>query len=366
MSQTKIRLSPWVVILAMTLLSLSVILLGARPSYSLPQGNAITDSRVILRQALPISAPLVLELDGKIMAIDQDLKYNRWSTVRGDVKTVERFLNRNEQALLAQLPTAQQAAAQQDLSDIRVTLADLSDQTKLKSRGKDEARRDYDRVIDLLGQLEKSWIEEFPYEVPVELQDLPRLLGRAEIEFETTAGTMIFTLDGFSAPITAGNFADLVQRGFYDGLPIDRVEDFYLIQAGDPPGPTDGFLDPDTQQIRNIPMEIRIKGEATPFYGNTLDNLGYWDSEPALPFSAEGTLAMARYPDEPNSASSQFFIFMAEPDLTPAGLNLMDGRYAVFGYITSGLEVMYKLRPDDQILAARILSGSENLQASGV
>jgi peptidylprolyl isomerase len=87
-----------------------------------------------------------------------------------------------------------------------------------------------------------------------------------------------------------------------------------------------------------------------------------WDTNPALPFSAKGTLAMARYADDANSASSQFFVFMAEPDLTPAGLNLLDGRYATFGYITQGAEVLDKIRKGDRIVKARIISGSENLQ----
>jgi len=73
-------------------------------------------------------------------------------------------------------------------------------------------------------------------------------------------------------------------------------------------------------------------------------------------------VAMARYPDDPNSASSQFFIFMAEPDLTPAGLNLMDGRYAVFGYVTEGTEVLRHIKVGDRILSARLISGQDNLK----
>jgi peptidylprolyl isomerase len=121
-------------------------------------------------------------------------------------------------------------------------------------------------------------------------------------------------------------------------------------------------VDPATGKVRTIPMEIRAKGEVMPRYGQTFDQMGLWDVEPALPFSAEGTVAMARYPDDPNSASSQFFIFMAEPDLTPAGLNLMDGRYAVFGYVTEGTEVLRHIKVGDRILSARLISGQDNLK----
>jgi peptidylprolyl isomerase len=332
------------------------------PALALPQGDAITDPRTLLRRALPISETKLLEVDEAISKIDADLKYNRWSAVRGDVRQVERLLDRYTDPLLAELPPEQAAAASEEIAALRQELQTISQATERKPKGKEEARAAYDRLVDKLGSLESKWVGAFPYEIPQEYADRPQLLGRAEVELNTTAGRMVITLDGYSAPITAGNFADLVQRGFYDGLNFDRVEKFFLVQAGDPPGPADGYVDPATGKVRTIPLEIRAKGELMPRYGQTFEQLGLWDVEPALPFSAEGTVAMARYLEDPNSASSQFFIFMAEPDLTPAGLNLMDGRYAVFGYVTEGTEVLRKIKLGDRILSARIISGKENLK----
>ncbi|MEN9224706.1 MAG: peptidylprolyl isomerase [Thermostichus sp. HHBFW_bins_43] len=343
-------------------ISLLCVFLWGIPASALPQGNAITDARTLLRQALPIQEPRLLELDEAISKIDADLKYNRWSAVRGDIRSVERLLDRYAAPLLASLPEAKLPTAAEQMAAIREQLQVLSQEIQLKSKGKEAARAAYDHLLAGLGSLEDNWLGPFPFEVPAEYADLPQLLGRAEVELNTTAGQMRITLDGYSAPITAGNFADLVQRGFYDGLSFDRVENFYVIQAGDPPGPADGYVDPATGKTRTIPMEIRAKGEIVPHYGQTFEQMGMWDVEPALPFSAEGTVAMARYPDDPNSASSQFFIFMAEPDLTPAGLNLMDGRYAVFGYVTEGTEVLHHIKVGDPILSARLISGQENLK----
>jgi peptidylprolyl isomerase len=336
--------------------------LGGIPALALPQGDAITDPRTLLRRALPIQDSRIWEIDEAITKIEADLKYNRWSAVRGDVRQVERLLDRYTDPLLAELPPEQAAAASEEIAALRQELQTISQATERKPKGKEEARAAYDRLVDKLGSLESKWVGAFPYEIPQEYADKPQLLGRAEVELNTTAGRMVITLDGYSAPITAGNFADLVQRGFYDGLTFDRVEKFFLVQAGDPPGPADGYVDPATGKVRTIPLEIRAKGELMPRYGQTFEQLGLWDVEPALPFSAEGTVAMARYLEDPNSASSQFFIFMAEPDLTPAGLNLMDGRYAVFGYVTEGTEVLRKIKLGDRILSARIISGKENLK----
>jgi peptidylprolyl isomerase len=336
--------------------------LGGIPALALPQGDAITDPRTLLRRALPIQDSRIWEIDEAITKIEADLKYNRWSAVRGDVRQVERLLDRYTDPLLAELPPEQAAAASEEIAALRQELQTINQATERKPKGKEEARAAYDRLVDKLGSLESKWVGAFPYEIPQEYADKPQLLGRAEVELNTTAGRMVITLDGYSAPITAGNFADLVQRGFYDGLTFDRVEKFFLVQAGDPPGPADGYVDPATGKVRTIPLEIRAKGELMPRYGQTFEQLGLWDVEPALPFSAEGTVAMARYLEDPNSASSQFFIFMAEPDLTPAGLNLMDGRYAVFGYVTEGTEVLRKIKLGDRILSARIISGKENLK----
>ncbi|MGA0279703.1 MAG: peptidylprolyl isomerase, partial [Vulcanococcus sp.] len=61
--------------------------------------------------------------------------------------------------------------------------------------------------------------------------------------------------------------------------------------------------------------------------------------------------------------SSQFFFFLYEAELTPAGLNLVDGRYSAFGYVVDGFEVLEELGIDDGIVRARLLDGAENLKA---
>ncbi len=56
-------------------------------------------------------------------------------------------------------------------------------------------------------------------------------------------------LDGYNAPVSAGGFMDLVLRGFYNGMDVQRADGF-VVQTGDPPGPEDSFVDPGTGKPR--------------------------------------------------------------------------------------------------------------------
>ena len=110
------------------------------------------------------------------------------------------------------------------------------------------------------------------------------------------------------APITVANFEALVKDGFYDGLTFHRVIPGFMIQGGDPQGNGMGGA------------KNKIKGE---FRANGVKN----DLK-----HTRGVISMARSFD-PNSASSQFFIMHADaPHL--------DGQYAAFGKVVSGIEAV--------------------------
>src|SRR5882672_9076600 len=74
---------------------------------------------------------------------------------------------------------------------------------------------------------------------------------------ETTKGTIKIQVFKNDAPITANNFLDLVQRGFYNGLTFHRYEPGFVIQGGCPKGTgTGGFVDPSTKRERRIKLEV--------------------------------------------------------------------------------------------------------------
>jgi cyclophilin family peptidyl-prolyl cis-trans isomerase len=142
---------------------------------------------------------------------------------------------------------------------------------------------------------------------------------------DTNKGSITVELYEDKAPITAGNFIDLVERGFYDGLKFHRYEPGFVIQGGDPKGNgTGGFVDPQTGRERRIKLEV----------------------SPELKHGDAGGVAMARSQD-PNSASSQFYI-----TLGPAAF--LDMSYAVFGRVVDGLDAARQLRAGDQMKTVKL------------
>lgn len=127
-------------------------------------------------------------------------------------------------------------------------------------------------------------------------------------------GTITVELDADTAPITVTNFVNLAKDGFYDNLTFHRIMDGFMIQGGDPNGDGTGGADQ------------TIKGE---FSSNGVENeISH----------TRGTISMARAQD-PNSASSQFFIVQEDSDY-------LDGNYAAFGHVTSGMEIVDQICKD--------------------
>ena len=336
------------------------VMVGSVPAHALPQGNAIKDPKALLRNALPIDNPEVRKLQTSLEDISMQLRANRrWGAVSSDLKTASRVLNDQAGKVLASIPEDKKASAEQLLEQLKSGVVEL--QTATDAKDKEKILTTRSQLLDQVSELEAMMVKDFPFTVPAEYSNLPQLKGRATVAAKTSKGDLTIVLDGYSAPVTAGNFADLVKRGFYDGLEFTRAEESYVLQIGDPPGPEVGFIDPQTKKYRAVPLEILVKGDKEPVYGISLEDAGRYQDLPVLPFSSYGALAMARPSDDANGGSSQFFFFLFEPELTPAGANLLDGRYAIFGFVTQGAEVLGQLKAGDKIESMKIIDGLENL-----
>jgi peptidylprolyl isomerase len=325
----------------------------------LAQGNAITDPNAILRYALPIENPTVRKIQASLEDIAYHLRSKRWSAIAKDIKDANYELNLRSAKILVSIPEDRHNQAEVLLASIKDQVGQL--QEAVAAKDKEQVAKLRDVALEEIGDLEMLMVQGFPYEVPADYANLPQLKGRATVEMKTTQGPLTIVVDGYSAPVSGGNFIDLVQRGFYDGLPFIQTEDNFVVQTGDPDGPEVGFIDPQTKAYRAIPLEVLVKSEPLPIYEMTLEDAGLYLPELALPFNAFGAVALARPDQDPNGGSSQFFFFKFDSELTPPGFNLMDGRYSVFGYVVKGKETLEKLSEKDKVISAKVIAGSENL-----
>lgn len=337
------------------------VTLGFLPNNSsgLPSGNAVTDGQAILRYSLPINNPPIRQVQGSLEDIATQLRAKRWKPVGQDINQAEKVLSDRTSQILAAIPEPKKAAAEKLIAEMQAGITSIRQAVEAKDGEQVQIQRR--QLLNQVGEIEEMMVTGFPFTVPPEYSHLAQLKGRATIELKTNKGKITMVVDGYSAPVTAGNFVDLVQRGFYNGLDVTSAEESFTVQAGDPPGEAAGFVDPKTGEYRSIPLEILVAGDSEPTYGITLEDAGRYRDLPVLPFSSYGAVVMGHPEFDANGGSSQFFFFLFEPELTPAGRNLLDGRYAVFGYVTAGKDVLGNLRAGDKIESAQVVQGLENL-----
>lgn len=161
--------------------------------------------------------------------------------------------------------------------------------------------------------------------------------GKEVAIIETSKGTVKVKLAGKDAPIHVGNFVELAQKGFYDGLKFHRYVPGFVIQGGDP-------------NTRTASSADVARADGSPFSRFGTGGPGYCIREEFTTNPnnkhLDGTLAMARS-QNPNSAGSQFYLCLgAQP--------FLDSGYTVFGQTINGIEVVRSLRAGDEIVSVTI------------
>lgn len=339
------------------------------PAHAGIGGDAVTNARALLRYSLPVENKPIRQIQKELEVISAELRVPGSKSLGGigkHVRSASSTLEREGKTIEASFAPDKKAAGLAAVAALKQSLTEF--QAVIESGDKQAVPDQQQKSLDYVGAVEEAMVKGFPFEVPQAYADLPQLKGRAVVEMDfkyaeardnySTGGKMTIVLDGYNAPVSAGDFADLVQRGFYDGMEIQRSDGF-VVQTGKPEGDSQGFvLD---GKLRNIPLEIMVKGDKVPVYEETLEENGRFREQPVLPFNAFGTMAIAREEFDDNSGSSQFFWLLKESELTPTGANLLDGRYAVFGYVTEGTQILKEVQVGDKIASAKIVSGAENL-----
>lgn len=164
----------------------------------------------------------------------------------------------------------------------------------------------------------------------IAIQQNPELASQNGAIVDTQRGSITFRFYEHEAPITVANFKRLASKDFYNtsGMKFHRVVENFVIQTGDPTGTGFGG------SKETIPLEAKNK----------------------LVHDTLGVVAMARGP-LPDSATSQFYITLAKQAS-------LDGKYAIFGEVVQGLEVLHQIKQGDKVYGVRLTTLPVDSEAS--
>ncbi|GAV91203.1 LOW QUALITY PROTEIN: Pro_isomerase domain-containing protein [Cephalotus follicularis] len=228
--------------------------------------------------------------------------------------------------------------------------------------------------LDTVSELELLQAPGLSFLLPEQYLKYPRsvffensLAGRGTVEFTFEKGdgstfspaaggkpretaSIQVVLDGYSAPLTAGNFAKRVINGAYNGAKLRCINQAVLADSG---------IDKNSRYT--VPLEIMPSGQFEPLYKTTLS---VQDGElPVLPLSVYGAVAMAHSEvSEEYSSPSQFFFYLYDKRSAGlGGISFDEGQFSVFGYTTVGREILSELKTGDVIRSAKLVDGQDRL-----
>ncbi|CAN8076012.1 unnamed protein product [Agarophyton chilense] len=393
----------------------------------------ITDSDAILRYSLPIpserystDAIPIRRIQEQLERLGVDLRSRGAAGLisgRRDVQKLRDLLTAARLDVLLDVPASKRQVAAQSLSALESCVSEIEEELQLSSapansnlfppqlsrvqetlsdaferRNSMSKKTNYDatlveefrqKALDHVANIEQLAVEGIglPFKIPRRYNTFPRLVGRAVMQLNMKKGgdatwrdpktltslgkdlTMTVVLDGFSAPLTCGNFVDIARRGYYDNTRILAKQKDFFVQMGEREDDNvEGFKDPQSGKRRQIPLEILVDGESSPAYGATLDELGIGDLQPVLPVSAFGAMVMVHSVEDANDASSQFYFFMLDPTSYQArsfGGSVLTGSLSTFGYVDKGKEFLPQFEVGDRIESVKMVSGRDNFVESG-
>ena len=211
---------------------------------------------------------------------------------------------------------------------------------------------------------------------------IPRLVGRAEVVLtycRKGAGVGVGTeryrtvrmiVDGVNYPMSGGSFIELCKKGFYDNLPVKsdvydvpELDDVVVPSAierlilGSFPA---GYRDTVTNNLRRIPLEVlRIEKNGTrqTVFGAARNTAVFTKAEPVHSLSTPGATALLHNLGDRNGASASFFTPRPTVPLSAPLIERIDKRFAVFGFVVQGLDVLTDLREDDLLVSAQVEPG---------
>ncbi|KAJ7531200.1 hypothetical protein O6H91_14G036100 [Diphasiastrum complanatum] len=214
-----------------------------------PNTKVPRSAEVALRRAIPAVNPTMKTIQESLEDIFYLLRIPQrkpYGSMEGDVKKALKFAKDEKPSILAALPASQQEQGEKiyaALTDGPGGLAALLD--SISAKDPDKISMKLASSLDTVARLELLQATGLPFLLPADYQQYPRLTGRATIELivekgdgstftvptgggPQKSGKLEVILDGYSAPLTTGNFANLVLKGAYDGVKLRSTEQAIL------------------------------------------------------------------------------------------------------------------------------------------
>ncbi|XP_011098349.1 peptidyl-prolyl cis-trans isomerase CYP37, chloroplastic [Sesamum indicum] len=375
-----------------------------------PETKIPRTGELALRRAIPANANMKaiqdsLEDISYLLRIPQRKPYG---TMEGNVKKSLKIAVDEKESILSSIP----AELREKGSVLYASLIDGKDGLKsllesIKDKDADKVSVGLASTLDTVAQLELLQAPGLQFLLPQQYLNYPRLTGRAVVEFAIEKGdgstfspeaagqprniaVIQVVLDGYSAPLTAGNFAKLdkdtsnlvqllqltctqtvMERGArckilgqdnssqHDEIVVDGAYDGVKLNC------TDQAILSDTaagkEKGYSVPLEIKPSGQFEPLYKTTLS---VQDGElPVLPLSVYGAVVMAHSEvSEEYSSPNQFFLYLYDKrNAGLGGLSFDEGQFSVFGYTTVGRDILSQIKTGDVIRSAKLVEGEDRL-----
>ncbi|KAG2496893.1 hypothetical protein HYH03_004901 [Edaphochlamys debaryana] len=352
-------------------LASSALLLGmSSPAFAVlnsPNAQIPRSPDAALRRAIPAFNPEVKRIQKNLEDVQYLMRIPQnkpWASMSSSVADALKVTAKRD-VMLAGVPPASLEAAGALLDSLNETLLKL--QLALGTKAIDAVSIRVANCLEVIGNLELLQAPGLRFVMPKDYTTLPRLVGRAVVELTlergdgsagfvdpsgsgpAKQGKMVITVDGYSAPLSAGNFIKNVQDGLYNNRTLN-VNYTSVFVTGSP-----------EQQRPPIPLEILPAGEFEPLYRIPLDVQS--GELPVLPLSISGAVTFAHLPDtDAYLSGTDWFVYKFDKQQAGlAGLAFDEGTFGVFGYVTEGLGTVTTLTPGDRIVEARVVSGADKL-----
>ncbi|XP_014494604.1 peptidyl-prolyl cis-trans isomerase CYP37, chloroplastic [Vigna radiata var. radiata] len=335
-----------------------------------PDTKVPRTGEVALRRAIPANANMksiqdTLEDITYLLRIPQRKPYG---TMEGNVKKALKLAVDEKDSILASIPAELKikgSLVHASLIEGKGCLQTLLQ--SIKEQDADKVSVNLASTLDTVAELELLQAPGLSFLLPEQYaQQYPRLSGRGTVEFTIEKGdgstfspvggeqkntaTIQVVIDGYSAPLTAGNFAKLVMDGAYNGAKLNSVNQAILSDNGG-----------DKSSGYSVPLEIMPSGQFEPLYKTTLS---VQDGElPVLPLSVYGAVAMAHNEaSEEYSSPYQFFFYLYDKRSAGlGGISFDEGQFSVFGYTTTGRDILPQIKTGDIIRSAKLIEGQDRL-----